>query len=153
MNTAKAQQEILKQLIDDPSRVGYFEAAEEDKIFITANGKVGYLIPLEDLRLSLTGAQCMVHVWDDFEAALGTMSNLLQETDEYRLGGKARKYLRSDDPGAEIYVNSDLLKVFNHPQLWQKFGSFTNPIVVTESFCSDGAPVPVGIVCPVKVDN
>jgi hypothetical protein len=152
MNIGKIQQEILKQLIADASRVKYFDAPE-DKVFITTDGKVGYILPEEEIHVKLAGAQISLSLYDDIMDSTALMSNLLMETDEYRLGGKARKYLRSDDPETEIYVNQDLLKNFDHPQLWQAPGNQNKAIAVTEIFCSDGAPVPVGIVCPVKVNN
>lgn len=152
MNVAKIQQEILKQLIADASRVKYFDAPE-DKIFLTVDAYVGYLLPRDQLHIELTGTQLSLSLWDLIEDSTQNVHNLLMETDEYRLGGKARKYVRSDDTEAEIYVNQDLLKNFDHPQLWQLPGDPRRGIAVTETFCSDGAPIPVGLVMPVQVDK
>lgn len=152
MNTTKIQQEVLKQLIADASRVKYFEAPE-GRIFLTIDAKVGYLLPQDKLHLNLTGAQIGMDLYDLIVDSTEREHNLLRETDEYRLGGTARKYLRSDDTEVEIYVDQGLLKNFDHPKLWQLPGNSNNAIAVTETFCSDGAPVPVGIVCSVKVKN
>lgn len=152
MNIGKIQQEILKQLIADPSGVKCFDAPE-DKIFVTHDSKAGYLLSREQLRLDLSGTQLALSLWELIEDSTQNVHNLLMETDEYRLGGKARKYVRSDDTEAEIYVNQDLLKNFDHPQLWQLPGDPRRGIAVTETFCSDGAPIPVGLVMPVQVDK
>lgn len=147
MNTLKIQSEVLKALIKGtPVKRAYYD----DKVFITFDGKVGYIIHDKDLRLCLDGAENI----DNYimEKALSTalnLFNLLEGTDTYRHAGTARKYL--NDNGEEVYVDQGLLKCFDRPKLYQE--SDDSLIVVTEDIYEAGVPIVVGVVRPIKIEK
>lgn len=152
MNVPKIQQELLKALLANPQNVNFFEFDDFDddkRIFITDSG-VGYVLNADELRIDLSGAQTMTSLEDLFEKIL-IPENRLLETDEYRLGGTARKYLRQNSVNDSVYVDQKHLKLFNTPMLYQAADGDVKIIVVAESFMKDGKPSIVGCVLPVKV--
>lgn len=147
MNSLKIQQEVLKALCAYPSKVRY-TCPDSDHIFLTVDGTVGWVLPEEWIHVNLKGAQTTT-LFFSREATI-TPLNQLKATDEYRLGGSARRYLRTDESELEVYIDTAKLKYFDHPTVYQHP---RNPSVlyVTEDLYGTGDPVWVGVVSPVKV--
>ena len=97
MNDLKIQQEVLKAILANPQQVRYF-SYDLDQVFVTTTGTVGYFMPVDALRVNLTGAQIMADILTDEIADAVQVGNRLVGTDEYRKGGVARKYLRHRSP-------------------------------------------------------
>jgi hypothetical protein len=152
MNVLKIQQELLKQLIANPSQITY-SIDEEARCSITTAGGTTFVIPGDKLQISLKDAQLGTDPLYWAEDVAGDPKNTLLPTDEYRHGGTARRYIQCRKPDSAIYVDQGKLKVFDNPQLWQDPEHPYNPIVVTEQFIGDSSPVTVGIVFPTKVDG
>lgn len=148
MNTLKIQSEILKALIKGtPVKCSFHHT---DKVFITLDGKVDYIIPDHDLKLRLGEAEEIAPAIMDtaLQTALEPW-NLLEGTDTYRRAGTARKYLNAD--GKEVYVDQGQLKCFDRPKLYQEPDNAL--IVVTEDIYEAGAPIVVGVVCPINIEK
>lgn len=152
MNIPKIQQEILKALLVDPKNVKC-TGFGEDGVLITVDHRVHWVLKQSWLRLDLEGTQNLID-YLPFTDRVVTPDNMLKATDEYRLGGSARRYLRTDVEGEEedVYIDTSRLKFFDHPTLYQDPG-FPHLIFVTEDIYQNGETVVVGIVCPVKVDT
>lgn len=153
MNIPKIQQEILKALLVDPNNVKCTDFGE-DSVLITVDHSVSWVLKESWLRLNLEGTQ---HFFDVFFLEAEDVihpDNALKATDEYRLGGCARRYLRTDEllEGEDVYVDTAKLKYFDHPTLYQD-PSHPHILVVTEDLYCNGEAVVVGIVVPVKVDT
>lgn len=152
MNAAKIQQELLKALVVDPSKVRTL-ALDDGKVFLTVDGTVGWILPQEQLRISLEGTQFSANVFLDGDAVIKP-ENQLKATDEYRLGGCARRYYRTDELGdlEEVYIDTSKLKFFEHPTVYQDM-RYPSILYITEDLYGNGDPVWVGIVRPVKVNT
>ena len=150
MNVLKIQQEILKALLTDGKESVHFYDYDAEHTFVTTTWKVGYVLPNDSLRVILRDAQSMMDLTSEI---MGTvlLANHLIGTDEYRNGGVARKYLRKDSPETAIYVDTNLLKHFSHPELYQKKGGPTGQVVVTERVVGSSEDAIVGIVMPTKI--
>lgn len=63
MNILKVQQEILKAVCANPENVKHYtlasSAEEEGRLFLTVDGKVGYVVPVEGMHVILRGSQIM----------------------------------------------------------------------------------------------
>lgn len=80
-----------------------------------------------------------------------TIDNQLKATDEYRLGGCARRYHRTDElDDGSIYIDTAFLKFFERPTIYQD-PRRPNTLYITEDLYGNGDPIWVGIVCPVKI--
>lgn len=153
MNILKVQQEILKAVCANPENVKHFEFSGEDGetyIFLTVDGKVGYVLNAETVKVNLRGAQYMTNL---SLPGLVKPENILNGTDDYRLKGTARRYTRVDDLLDDVYVDQSLLKLFDRPKLYQDMLSPCGVIAVTEDPMDSGEDVLVGIVMPCKVDR
>ena len=148
MNVPKIQQELLKALLVNPQNVNFFDFEDDERIFIF-DASVGYVLNADELRIDLSGAQVMTSLEDLFERIL-IPENRLLETDEYRLGGTARKYLRQNNINDNVYVDQKHLKLFTTPMLYQAQDSDMMKIIVVAEL-RDGKPSTVGCVFPVKV--
>ena len=151
MNNLKIQQEILKAILANPQQVRYCPY-DIDQVFVTLTGTVGYFIAEDDLRVALKGAQIGVDTLTDEVTDALQAGNRLIGTDEYRKGGVARKYLR-EKGGQAVYVDTNLLKNFNFPELYQSPNHKLGPIIVTEHEVGADSRQVVGIVMPIKVDE
>ena len=153
MNFLKIQQDTLKALIKEPKTINTYPLEDEQGTpctFLTINKAAGYIIPNHLLLVDLTGAQTML----DLELAkLVRPENLLTGTDDYRLGGTARRYEKTDTVLDDVYIKTELLKYFDLPQLYQDLDSPRGMIAVTETDPGDGRPVLAGLVMPCKVDT
>lgn len=150
MNIPKIQQEILKALLVDPNHVKCTGFGEGD-VLITVDHSVSWVLKESWLRLNLDGTQNFIFFHPHVDNVIHP-DNVLKATDEYRLGGCARRYLRTDAmlEGEDVYVDTAKLKYFDSPTLYQ------DPnypfLFVTEDLYHNGEAVVVGIVVPVKVD-
>lgn len=151
MNIAKIQQEVLKALLVDPNNVKC-TGFGEDSVLITVDHSVCWVLKQSWLRLDLDGTQNLIDYFPSTNRVVHP-DNVLKATDEYRLGGCARRYLRTDTVDEDdVYIDTARLKFFDHPTLYQSPG-FPHLIFVTEDIYQNGETVVVGIVCPVKVDT
>lgn len=154
MNILKVQQEILKAVCANPENVKYYSLANPDeeagRLFLTIDGKVGYVVPVEELRVLLRGSQIMADLDLDY---LVKPENRLNGTDDYRIKGTARRYTRVDDFLDDVYVDQSLLKLFDRPKLYQNPLRPLGVIAVTEDPNDTGEDVLAGIVMPCKVDR
>lgn len=153
MNILKIQQDALKAMIKEPKTVTTYPIVDEQEnpcTFLTINRAAGYIIPDHLLLVDLTGAQTMLAL--DL-AELVRPENLLTGTDDYRLGGTARRYEKTDTVLDDVYIKTELLKYFDLPQLYQDPYKPLGMIAVTETDPDDGRPVLAGLVMPCKVDT
>lgn len=151
MNVLKIQQELLKAMVVDPSKVKCVYHTY-DWVFLTIDGVRGWNIPEEWLRLDLKGTQDAAMTFLPVDEVI-TPDNQLKATDKYRIGGTARLYLRTDDPIEQaVYVDTDHLKFFTNPVLYQH-PRWPYLLYITEDLYNNGNPVWVGVVCPVKVKD
>ena len=153
MNTTKVQQDILKQLLVNSEKVKYTDFGMEH-IFITTDGKVGYILPVSWLRVDLSGAQIALNL-DPARMVLNKIQpcNVLTPTDFYRHGGVARKYMRADGSDGP-YVDQGLLKCFTNPTLYQDDTGVLGPIaVVEEGFVGAAEKDAVGMVLPMNIKD
>lgn len=151
MNILKAQQEILKAIIENPQNVRYF-SYDIDNIFITANGAVGYIFPAEAVRIRLEGAQLALDWLSEHIEETMQPRNRLVGTDEYRKGGTARKYVRADDSEAASYFDVGLLKNFTNPELYQDARNPLSLAAVVEQGIGQDERKVVGVIMPVKIE-
>lgn len=151
MKLLKIQSEILKALMANPENVKHYHTVEGGVFIMTSPNSVGYVLPYGALRLDLTGAQI---VGDLDLGKLLYPENLLHGTDDYRLKGEARRFVRRPETEAErdTYIFTDLLKNFEHPKLYQG-PSPLSMIAVTEDRFDDGQEIIVGVVMPCKVND
>lgn len=153
MNFLKIQQDALKALIKAPKTVNTYSLEDEQGnpcTFLTINRAAGYIIPDHLLLVDLTGAQTMLALE---LAELVRPKNLLTGTDDYRLGGTARRYEKTDGFLDDVYIKTELLKYFDLPQLYQDLDKPLGMIAVTETDPDDGRPVLAGLVMPCRVDT
>lgn len=149
MNVAKIQQELLKAMVVDPSKVRHI-ILNNGNVFLTVDGTVGWILPFDQLRINLEGTQIASNLFEQAERIIN-IDNQLKATDEYRLGGCARRYHRTDMlDDVEVYIDTAKLKFFDHPTVYQD-PRYPSILYVTEDLYGNGDPVWVGIVCPVKV--
>ncbi len=144
MNTLKIQQDVLKALCKG-ERVFYYHT--DDGVFLATSGSHGWIVPDDQLRINLVGAQVFTNIELDL---LFREENKLIGTDEYRKGGVARRYRPTSAPASSVYVNIGLLKYFDAPTLYQEYEK--GPIAVVEQPI-DGEPRVVGMVMPVIVKD
>lgn len=151
MKLLKIQQDILKALLANPENVKHYHTSDDGVFVMTPPNSMGYVIPRGALRLDLTGVQIMGDL--DLDKLLYP-ENLLHGTDDYRLKGKARRFVRRPVTEAErdTYIFTDLLKNFENPRLYQG-PSPLGMIVVTEDPFDDGQETIVGVVMPCKVKD
>lgn len=149
MNILKIQQDVLKAMLADPQSVKTYNfGIVKDYTFLTVSGTVGWVVPTNSLRVNISGAQlCMDMALQEIIEDV----NELVGTDEYRIQGTARRYIRKDDPFEDVYVDTGLLKYFDKPKLYQQGGHYSNPIAVTEDIYGTGEFFLVGVVFPIKV--
>lgn len=145
MNVLKIQQEVLKALCKG-DRVLYYHT--DEGVFLSTSGVHGWIVPEEHLHVNLAGAQVFTDL--DLER-LFIEKNKLIGTDEYRKGGVARRYKPTRDQEASVYVNTNLLKYFDAPVLYQG-PDVRGPIAVVEQPI-DGEPLVVGLVLPVAIKD
>lgn len=154
MRLDKIQMETLKELMNPKGRVVYFETTDDTAVVVIPKGTAGYVIPKKKLALNLNNAQAMMtglpgavdH--DNLYTAVE-----LQPTDEYRMGGSARKYLAHGRPDQPVYIDTKLLAHFDDPGLFQNTYSPGGMVTVAEDSILDDDLVVVGYVCPVKVEE
>lgn len=155
MNHTKIQQEIIKALCAE-RKISAFRVPEAEKTFITVDRVVGYLIPDKQLHVSLAGTQNAVNVFGD------SLTNLFQSvqltgTDEYQLGGQARKYIADRWPDTPVYVKTSILKNFEAPTLYttaqrEEQIPLAVCVVAEEKPFSEELEI-VGLVCPVRIKD
>lgn len=150
MKVAKIQQELLKAMVVDPSRVKHL-LLNNGNVFLTVDSAVGWILPFDQLRISLEGTQITSNLFNQVERIIN-IDNQLKATDEYRLGGCARRYHRTDelDDGGDVYIDTAKLKFFDHPTVYQD-PRYPSILYVTEDLYGNGDPIWVGVVCPVRV--
>ena len=105
MNIAKVQQEMLEVVLKNPQAAAHILLEDEykdvDVVYCTPDGKVGYVFPAELLRVNLHDTRVMPVL--DLHSIIKP-KNLLTGTDDYRLGGAARRYKRAEDYLDDVYV-------------------------------------------------
>lgn len=155
MNIAKVQQEMLKAVLKNPQAAAHIlledEYKGEDVVMCTPDCRVGYIFPTELLRVNLHDTRVLptynLH-------SIIKPANLLTGTDDYRLGGTARRYKRAEDWIADdVYVDQGLLKLFDQPVLYQDPTHQYSIIAVVERPWEDDGDKLVGFVLPVKVET
>lgn len=151
MNLLKIQQDLLKVIYKDgPVFIKFFEDELYDRIFVMPNQYMGYMIPVDELRVDIAGAQMISKDLVDLQQIF-EHGYKLTGTDEFRNGGDARKYLKHDD-APPVYVDKSLLKNFDpYAELYQLGGSTLQPIAVCEDRYGYGSKVIAGLVMPCKV--
>ena len=151
MNVLNIQKDCLKALLAG-ERVKYYCSALEDKVFLLfGNGSVSYFIPEDEMMLNFRSMEECLYTLDERVVETICPGNRLKGTDEYRVAGIVRKYLRTDSPEAEVYVNTELLKHFKAPVLYQSPDP-KSMIVVAEDRAGGGETV-VGVVMPYKLKD
>ena len=151
MNLLKIQQDLLKVIFkEEPEKVRFFHDDLFDRTFVMPNNHIGYLIPDEDLRVSLEGAQMVDPSVINLEGIVADGVTLIG-TDEYRGGGDLRKYMKQTSDRA-VYVDKTKLKNFDPSAvLVQLSDSPFYPVAVLEDKYNDGDLTIVGMVMPCKV--
>lgn len=155
MNILKIQQDLLKALIKGVN-VSYSSNFIETDTFITIDGKVGYVIPNEDLLVNFKHLENAQAVRDLDLESLVRIDYKLIGTDEYRRAGTARKYVSIDSLDGEpeiVYVDTNLLKNFDNPTLYKAPGNPKTMCVVTEDRFNTGEQTVVGLVMPVIIKD
>lgn len=153
MNIAKVQQEMLKAVLKNPQAAAHImledEYKEIDVVYCTPDCKVGYVFPSELLRVRLYDTRIMPKL--HLERIIKP-ENLLTGTDDYKLGGAARRYKRTEDWMDDVYVDQHLLKLFDLPVLYQDPTDEYSVIAVVERPWEEDGDKLVGFVYPVKID-
>lgn len=152
MNVLKIQQDLVKALIKGES-VKYSEDFTETNVFVTMNGQVGYVLRKADLIVSLAGAQTCMDL--NLEAVVGPRCKLTG-TDEYRRSGTARRFVYKDEAtgevwGEDVYIDTGLIKYFDHPTFYKNPKYANDFCVVTEDIYGTGEQIVVGCVAPVII--
>lgn len=155
MNILKIQQDLLKALIKGVN-VEYSSDFTETNTYITMDGKVGYVIPDNDLLVDFKHLENAHPCMDLNLEDLVRMDYRLVGTDEYRRSGTARKYLSIsafDEEPEIVYVDTSLLKNFESPILYKRPGDPRSICVVTEDRFNTGELTVVGMVVPTIVKD
>lgn len=152
MNILKIQQDLVKALLKG-EQVKYSEDFTETKVFVTIDGRVGYVLRKEDLIVSLENAQTCMDM--DLESVVGP-SYKLTGTDEYRRSGTARRFVYKDEVSGEVrdedvYIDTGLIKYFDRPTFYKNPRYATDFCVVTEDIYGTGEQIVVGCVAPVII--
>lgn len=158
MKNEKIQATILKELLSPKGRVAYYIETDEnlDDFAVVIVGNTGYRIPLDQLKVILSADQrCspLAGAVSDLHDPAADVIKLIP-TDQYRLGGSARKYLAYGDEDKPVYVDTKLLANFDNPTLFQC--SIYNPlglVTVAEWQMELDATVVVGYVLPTRIEN
>ena len=155
MNILKIQQDLLKALIKGVN-VKYSSDFTETNTFITMDGKVGYVIPDNDLLVDFKHLENAQPTMDLDLEDLVRLEYKLIGTDEYRRSGTARKYVSIDDFSEDpeiVYVDTGLLKNFESPILYKRPGDPRSMCVVTEDRFNTGELTVVGMVMPTIIKD
>lgn len=155
MKLEKIQIEILKAVLKDPMRVSCHETPDGTGWLVTTNGYVVYNIPKNLLRVDLNHCQMSMGLSDLFDRALEiwpSHDKPLTPTDHYRRGGTVQRFLYDDDENSPVYIDKNLLAVFDHPELYM-IGNYSpkNLLAVFEYTATTDDSEIVGIICPVNI--
>lgn len=151
MNVLKAQQEILKALVAG-DKVAWCKDFITGAVLVSTNGVTVYNIPPELLFVNLSSAELTEGLRDLANVAI-TPENLLIATDEYRVGGTVRKYVRACDRTQEVYVDTKAIKNFTLPTLYQDPTHPWSPVLVTERELMEDEILTVGVVAVVNLEE
>ena len=116
MNYIKAQKEVFDRLVHGEKAWGYW--ANENELFISPNGYVGYLIPKQVVVIDAERLEKIGKVFE-FEAIIKP-ENRLEETYMFKQTptGKMIRLLKRKD-GETTGVDSKLDKNFQFPTYYQ----------------------------------
>jgi hypothetical protein len=154
MKNLKIQQEILKAVLANPENIATREIIgshiNDTGELVSINGTVGWLIPINTLCVMTADAKGLPFI--DFDDIVRP-ENLLIGTDDYKRGGTARRYTRTEEHILEpdVYTDQSLLKYFDSPTLYQDPHNRYSVIAVTEHPWEENRDVLVGFVMPVNV--
>lgn len=156
MKNEKVQVAILKELLKPDGRVVYKEmqsvnGMDPDKTMVIPQGKVGYVLSNDDMRVDLIGAQ----ITTLFENELSGLEEKteLKPTDVYRIGGKVQKFLYGGNEDCPVFVDTKLLANFDNPTLYQGRYAPVGVVTIAEYDRIMDKEVIVGLVCPCRIDN
>lgn len=154
MKIDKIQVETLKELMHPGGRVVYYPLDDGEKTVIIPKGVAAYVLPTDMLHVSLRGAQVTDHaLYDGVTTYSLDAAVRLAPTDEYRVGGKARKYLADGDEYQPLYIDTKLLAYFTNPVLFQKRYAPLGLVTVAEYQLERDRLEVVGYVCPLRVED
>lgn len=154
MRLDKIQTETLKELMNPKGRVVYYETTDDTSVVVIPKGTAGYVIPKEKLFINLNNAQAaMAGLPGAVDPGDLYLAVKLEPTDEYRMGGSARKYLAEGRPDQPVYIDTKLLAAFDSPMLYQNSYSPLGMVTVAEYSIVDDDLWVVGYVCPTRVEE
>ena len=153
MNFAKAQKEIINELLKGSRSMGRFNL-DENNMLISPDGYKGYIIPVSAIVFNLEKIK---------EINPFPISDIIKEENELELTPdlriqdhyRAGMVRRLKGNGKNVYVNVKYLDCFQNPRFYQS-GSNVGMIVVTEAVVVGGhgskarIEHPVGIIMPVR---
>lgn len=153
MNFAKAQKEIVSELLKGSRSMGRFNL-DENNMLISPDGYKGYIIPVSAIVFNLE----KIKEIDPFP-----ISDIIKEENELKLTPDLRiqdhyrvgMIRRLKGNGKNTYVNAKYLDCFQNPRFYQD-KSNVGRIVVTEAVVIGGhgsqtrIDRPVGIIMPVR---
>lgn len=153
MNTNKAQKEVFNALLlGKGCTSGFFlENNENNPMFVTTNGYVGYIFQPESIMFNVEKIRRIKSI--EMKEIICS-ENKLEPTDDFRVVNRFKNQFaqRLKNKNYNVFVNTVYLKNFQNPSFYQKKGCPESHIVVTENLSATKTDYPVGIVCPIRID-
>ena len=152
MNFAKAQKEVVNELLKGSRSMGRF-SIDERNIFVSPDGYRGYIFPTSTIAFNLEKIKeipvfpIAEIVKEDNELKLTPDLRII---DHYRVG----MVRRLKGKGKNVYVNVKYLDFFQNPHFYQDESSIGLIVVTETAFASSRSATrieePVGIIMPVR---
>jgi hypothetical protein len=142
----KAQKEIFNAMLNEKTTVAKIPMGD-DKVIITTNGYVGWVFPLNLLKVNIEKMRGLPAL--DLDGFI-TTENKLEATKDFVLADEQRKLMvrRYRKGRTSVFINPKLLEHFEEPTLYQKSAPL-GIIVVTEKISRSSEGV-VGVVLPMR---
>lgn len=143
MNFSKAQKEIFNEILSGSSKAKCFNV-DEKNLFVTANGFIGYIFPVQTIAFNIEkigemkGIPILDLIKDENELRLTPDVRIVRERPKWearRLKGKAKN----------VFVDVKYIEMFQNAKFFQA-ESPTSIIVVAEKHRN--TCIPVGAICP-----
>ena len=149
MNFTKAQNIVFKAICTN-DMVRKFQL-DDNHIFVTHNGFVGFVFPVEIISFNVEKAKEMNPIPI---SEIVKPENQLTMTDDLKLTDFGRKMCRRFKiNGRSVFIDKKLLDYFPNAKFYQDRDHDLSPVIVTEDLHTAKRDMPVGVICPTRFYN
>lgn len=147
MNFNKAQREVFNKIIGS-GKPAWFDV-DENNIFVTPDGMVGFIFPVSTIAFNLDRIRKMDNPVKIYEVVKS--ENELTLTNDIKLfpGRQARRLKKGK---YSVFVDTRFLSYFQNPKFFQDKNDIRSPVIVTE-FQHFKGDIPVGLIMPMKANG